>query len=358
LSTEPVQAFISYSHRDRRMRVALETHLALLRHQTRLTTWSDRLIGAGEAIDDAISDELLHARVVLLLVSADFIASDYCYGVELAAALAGHKAGTQRVIPIIVDHCDWKSAPFAKLKALPTDGKPIRAHRPQSLGWTDTVAGIRAAIDSLAPSPLPARHSPAVPAKRKAARPTGSQRSPARRSSTTSAQDWLVRVNIRQAWRNCRIDHYRDWYRDPWNWPEWEWLVKRDPGGSQDPQVREVLGVDETLDRLVERHAGRDEDREHHSEPSELLAAERSKEERDPERHRREGVTEVVDQVREKRDRARQQEDRHLRSGRERGHGEADRDGLDALVRADDRAVDEPMRAVVPVRVVLGADRL
>ena len=134
--------------------------------------------------------------------------------------------------------------------------------------------------------------------------------------------------------------------------------------------MREVLGVDEALDRLVERHAGRDEDREDDGEPGELLAAERAEEERDPERHRRQRVTEVVDQVGEERDRARQDEDRHLRSGGEREHGEADRDGLDALVRADDRAVDEPMRVVVPVRVVvplpvvvpvwlvLGADRL
>ena len=89
-------------------------------------------------------------------------------------------------------------------------------------------------------------------------------------------------------------------------------------GGGKDPEVREVLWVDEALDRLVERHAGRDEDREHDGEPGELLAAERAQEERDPEWHRGEGVTEVVDQVREKRDRAREQEDRHLRPGRER----------------------------------------
>lgn len=129
-----MHAFISYSHRDRKMHASFETHLALLRRQKRLTAWSDRLIEAGEIVDDAISAELLRSRLVFLLVSPDFIASDYCYGVELSAALAGHKTGHKHVIPIIVDHCDWKSAPFAKLKALPTDGKPIRAFRPQSRG--------------------------------------------------------------------------------------------------------------------------------------------------------------------------------------------------------------------------------
>jgi hypothetical protein len=211
------------------MRDALETHLALLRRQRRLTAWSDRLIGAGEAIDDAISDELIRAKVVLLLISADFIASDYCYGVELAAALAGHEAGKQRVIPIIVDHCDWKSAPFAKLKVLPTDGKPIRAHRPQSRGWADAVTGVRDAIDSLASSQPRTRQAAAGRAQRKTAPPATPGKSSAGRGPATPVVDWLTLVNIRQAWRNCRIDHYRDWYRDPWDWPEWEWLVKRNP---------------------------------------------------------------------------------------------------------------------------------
>jgi hypothetical protein len=81
---------------------------------------------------------------------------------------------------------------------------------------------------------------------------------------------------------------------------------------GQNPKVGELLRVDQTLDRLVERHAGRDKDGEDNGEARQLLAPERAEEESDPERHRSEGVTEVVDQVGQQRDRARQNEDRHL----------------------------------------------
>ena len=108
-----------------------------------------------------------------------------------------------------------------------------------------------------------------------------------------------------------------------------------------------MLRVDEALDRLVERDAGGDEDREHDGEPGQLLAAEAAQEERDPERDRRQRVAEVVDQVGEQRDRTGQDEDRELKQRGDYQDGEADRDGLDAGARADDRAVDEPVRVAV-----------
>ena len=91
-----LKALISHSHRDKRMREALETHLTMLRRQGKLATWSGRLIGAGEPLDETISEALEAADIVLMMVSADFIASEYCYGVEMRAGLEGHAAETKR----------------------------------------------------------------------------------------------------------------------------------------------------------------------------------------------------------------------------------------------------------------------
>ena len=100
--------------------------------------------------------------------------------------------------------------------------------------------------------------------------------------------------------------------------------------------MRQILRVDEAHDRHVERHAGRDEDREDNGQPSESFAAHAPEVERDAERYRRQGVTEVVDQVGEKCDRAGEREDRKLRSGSDPEDDQADRDGFYTFVRPDD----------------------
>ena len=63
--------------------------------------------------------------MILLLVSADFMGSDYCYDIEMTRALERHEANEARVIPIIVREVAWHSAPFGKLQALPADGKVV-----------------------------------------------------------------------------------------------------------------------------------------------------------------------------------------------------------------------------------------
>ncbi len=107
------------------MRNELETHLALLRRQGVISSWHDRRITAGSEFDHVISNELENAHIVLLLVSAHFLASDYCYEKEMTRAVEKHKDGSSIVIPVILHPCDWQSAPFGNLRATPTDGKPI-----------------------------------------------------------------------------------------------------------------------------------------------------------------------------------------------------------------------------------------
>lgn len=122
---QPVRLFYSYSHKDARLLDKLQTHLSLLRRQSMISEWHDRQITAGQPFDDTIDRNLEVSRVILLLVSADFLHSDYCFGKEMIRAMQMHEAGDARVIPVILREVNWQEAPFGRLKALPTDGKPV-----------------------------------------------------------------------------------------------------------------------------------------------------------------------------------------------------------------------------------------
>lgn len=117
--------FFSYSHIDEDLRDQLEKQLTMLKRQGVIDTWHDRRIGAGEEIDRAIDDHINGDEIILLLVSPDFIASEYCYDVEMNRAMERHVAGGAVVIPVILRACDWHHAPFGKLLATPRDGKPV-----------------------------------------------------------------------------------------------------------------------------------------------------------------------------------------------------------------------------------------
>ena len=117
--------FFSYSHADEDLRDQLEKQLAMLKRQGVIETWHDRRIGAGQELSQVIDEHINTDDIILLLVSPDFIASDYCYDIEMKRALERHDAGEAIVIPVILRACDWHHAPFGKLLAAPRDGKPV-----------------------------------------------------------------------------------------------------------------------------------------------------------------------------------------------------------------------------------------
>lgn len=137
--------FFSYSHKDEALRDQLEVHLAMLKRQGIISTWHDRRLVAGEDVDKAISDELERADIVLLLVSPDFLASEYCYGVEMTRAIERHKEGSARVIPVILRPCEWRETPFGGLLATPTDGKPLTKYADRDEAFLEVAKAIRAA---------------------------------------------------------------------------------------------------------------------------------------------------------------------------------------------------------------------
>jgi len=161
-----INLFFSYSHRDEALRDKLETHLAMLKRQSVISTWHDRRIGAGREFDQEISQHLEEAEVILLLVSPNFLASDYCYDLEMTRALERHMSGDARVIPVILRPCDWHSAPFGKLMAVPKDGKPVTKYASQDDAFLEVVQAIRETAEEMGagqPSTTPAASTTTQP---------------------------------------------------------------------------------------------------------------------------------------------------------------------------------------------------
>jgi phosphoglucomutase/phosphomannomutase len=141
-----IRLFYSYSHKDERLIRELETQLKLLQRLGIITVWHDRKIEAGDDWREQIDENLEKADIILLLISADFIASDYCYEYEMTRALERHKLGKATVIPIIARDVNWKRAPFARLKALPNDGKPVKEWRSKDAAWRNVCEGIERVV--------------------------------------------------------------------------------------------------------------------------------------------------------------------------------------------------------------------
>ena len=140
----PKSVFFSYAHEDEVLRDELETHLKLLQRQGLISTWHDRKIPLGGNWDREIDRSLEQADLVLLLVSADFVASDYCWDNEVKRALERHAAKETTVVPILLRPCDWRKAPFSNLQGLPTDMIAVTAWANRDAAWTDVASGVRA----------------------------------------------------------------------------------------------------------------------------------------------------------------------------------------------------------------------
>lgn len=148
---EAIEIFYSYAHEDEDLRLELEKHLSVLRRTGVITGWTDRQIKVGTEWRGAIDTHLRSAQIILLLVSADFLASDYCYDVEMTLALERHRRGEAVVIPIILRPVDWKRAPFADLQVLPKDGVPAASWPDIDAAFADVARAIRALAQSWAP---------------------------------------------------------------------------------------------------------------------------------------------------------------------------------------------------------------
>ena len=148
--TGPIEVFYSYSHKDEELRERLETHLKLLKRLGVIQDWHDRRISAGTEWAGQIDHYLESSQIILLLISADFLASDYCWDIEMKRALERHEAREARVIPIILRPVDLKGAPFYHLEALPKDAKPVTQWPDRDAAFANIAEGIRKVAEELA----------------------------------------------------------------------------------------------------------------------------------------------------------------------------------------------------------------
>ena len=149
----PIKLFFSYSHKDEDLRDELAKHLSILKRQGVLEAWHDRNIDAGAEWANKIDEHMNEAQIILLLISSDFMASDYCYDIEMKRAMERHDAKEAVVIPVILRSCVWQGAPFGKLQGLPKDMKPVDAWPNRDQAFTDIAQGIRKVVEKLAENP-------------------------------------------------------------------------------------------------------------------------------------------------------------------------------------------------------------
>jgi hypothetical protein len=144
---KPLKMFLGYAPEDKSLLIELKKHLSLLERSGQVQMWDAREIKPGEEREKEIERHLSEARIILLLISPDFIASDACQAIQ-ERAIERYEQAEARVIPILLRPCPWRSTPLKKLQPLPKDGKPIPKHKKDDV-FFEVSEGIAEVIKSL-----------------------------------------------------------------------------------------------------------------------------------------------------------------------------------------------------------------
>jgi hypothetical protein len=160
----PLEVFYAYAEADETLRLTLEKHLGALQTGGLITSWYERLIKPGSKRDQEIITHLERASIILLLITPDFLSSDYCYSVEMQRALERHAAGLARVIPILLRPVYWGETPFTYLPYLPRNGRAVTSWLNQDEAFTEIAEGIRTVIAEF-PGPVARSHIPPLPSR-------------------------------------------------------------------------------------------------------------------------------------------------------------------------------------------------
>jgi formylglycine-generating enzyme required for sulfatase activity len=150
MERQPIEVFFSYSREDKPLRDKLEKHLISLKRQGVISLWHDREIVAGSEWEEEIDRHMKTADIILLLISPDFVASKYCYEIELPDAMTRHEAGESYVVPILLRPTSgWKNLSFAKLQVYPSGGVPVTRWSDEDEAFVDVADGIAGAVEQL-----------------------------------------------------------------------------------------------------------------------------------------------------------------------------------------------------------------
>ncbi len=155
----PLHIFFSFAHEDRTFRDTLDTHLSIFQRTGMIDDWHKHEIPPGSDWHDFVEKQLDQADIILLFITPDFIASNYCYHVQMKRALEKLESGEVRVIPIVFRPTPWYDLPFTKLQALPTSEKealkPVSEWKNRDQAFVEIVAGIKKVIEELIGAPPP-----------------------------------------------------------------------------------------------------------------------------------------------------------------------------------------------------------
>ncbi len=145
---EPLKVFISYSHKDKQMKEKLMAHMNSLIRQKYISLWFDNMILPGKEIDKEVLIALESSQIVLLLLSCDYLASDYCYQIEMEKALILCKEEKLEVVPILLRPVDLIGTPIDHLMTLPEDRKAVTLFKNEDKAYKNIAEGIRRVVES------------------------------------------------------------------------------------------------------------------------------------------------------------------------------------------------------------------
>ncbi|WP_251358153.1 TIR domain-containing protein [Kangiella sp. TOML190] len=148
------RVFVSYSHKDEQLKEDFFEHLAPLKRNGQIDVWHDRDINAGNDWKEKIDENLENADIIILLISSSFLASDYCYSIEMKRAIERKQDGKAEIILVILRPCHWQILEFSRYQGLPKDGVPIINWDNPDEGWLDVVNGISTTIEDMSLVPV------------------------------------------------------------------------------------------------------------------------------------------------------------------------------------------------------------
>ena len=142
-----INVFYSYAQEDTALAQELDKHLAAMKRSGQIIGWHNRDIQAGAEWKQEIDEHLNTAQIILLLISADFLASEYCYSIEMMRAMERNRLGESRVIPIILRSVDIKGTPFSGLTVLPSNERPVTLWPDRDEAFVNVAQGIRKVVE-------------------------------------------------------------------------------------------------------------------------------------------------------------------------------------------------------------------
>lgn len=148
-SPQSIELFFSYADEDEDLLNEIEKQLSSLKKQGKINPWSVRKLTPGAELETQVAQHLNSARIIILLISQYFLASDECYSIQLTRAMERYAKGEAIVIPIILRPVDWRNEAFGRLKPLPEKGKPVTSWANRDEAFENIARGIRAVVESV-----------------------------------------------------------------------------------------------------------------------------------------------------------------------------------------------------------------